>query len=150
MSDEPIIPQDYYHGLSVIHIEDLRVSRGLTRRPRSSCKHVNLTYDMNERRIYCHDCERDIDPFDAFTYLCERWDSANKKLAAREEEFLRLKESNLISVASKRLDKEFRKQHTCPACPHCGAGLLPEDFAHGEKIKTVMTMLTRAMRKRDK
>lgn len=34
MSDAPIEPHEYLYGVKVVQIEDLRVARGLTRRPR--------------------------------------------------------------------------------------------------------------------
>lgn len=66
MADEPIEDQNYLSGLTVIDIGDIRVSRGMTRRPVSSCGHRRMAYDPKERRIWCKDCEKDVDPFDAF------------------------------------------------------------------------------------
>lgn len=43
----PIEPQDYLYGTKVVQIEDLRVARGMTRRPVSSCRHRKLVYDNN-------------------------------------------------------------------------------------------------------
>ena len=83
MSDAPIEPQDYLYGLKVVQIEDLRVSRGLTRRPSSSCRHKALVYDDKERRIWCSDCESEIEPFDAFIGLCGVFSAGMKDLKSR-------------------------------------------------------------------
>lgn len=51
MSNAPIEPHEYLYGVKVVQIEDLRVARGLTRRPVSSCRHRKMVYDDKERRI---------------------------------------------------------------------------------------------------
>ena len=51
MGDAPIEPQEYLSGPTVVDIGDLRVARGLSRRPFSGCAHHSLVYDNKERRI---------------------------------------------------------------------------------------------------
>jgi hypothetical protein len=50
--DAPIIPQSFIGGVKVVDIGDLRVARGLSRRTHAACKHDQLIYDANERRIW--------------------------------------------------------------------------------------------------
>ncbi len=129
MSDAPIEPQDYLYGVKVVQIEDLRIARGLTRRPKSSCRHRQTAYDPHERRIWCSDCETEVDPFDAFVMIVEFFDVAVKKLERREAALQEVEAFRVRSRAAKTMDKYWRSINSAPCCPHCRAGILPEDVA---------------------
>jgi hypothetical protein len=147
VSDEPIDPQNYGSGLTVVDIGDLRVARGQTRRPRSTCRHRNLAYDSQERRVYCHDCEQDVDPFDAFVGLCEGWDSAAKKLNRRAQALAESESFTLRRRAAKVMDEAWRKKNSVPGCPHCKEGLLPEDIL-ASRLPWVSKRITEEKRKK--
>lgn len=131
MSDEPIEDVNYLHGVTVVDIGDIRVSRGMTRRPHSSCSHRRMAYDPKERRIWCKDCERDVDAFDAFVILTEQYHGAYDRLKDEQQKLVEAKSFNIRSVAAKAVDEAWRKKKTVPACPHCSNGLFPEDFVNG-------------------
>lgn len=131
MSDAPVEPQDYRHGVKVVDIGDLRVARGLTRRPHSTCRHRNLIYDTQERRVWCDDCQSEVEPFDAFVGLVEFFDSARKKLEHREQKLEEAEQAAARSLAVKALDKVWRSRTMAPLCPHCKEALLPEDMTRG-------------------
>lgn len=129
--DPPIVEQDFLYGMKVVDIGDLRVSRGLSRRPASNCRHINLVFDASERRIWCKDCELNVDSFDAFKSIAEQWASAYKDLDRRQEKLDEVERFKLVSLAAQQLDKVWRKRSMVPACPCCGNGLFPEDFKNG-------------------
>ena len=131
MADEPIEEQAYLAGLTVVDIGDLRVSRGLTRRPASSCQHRRMSYDPRERRIWCRDCEKDVDAFDAFIKFTEQYDRAYKDIQKRREELHQAERFQCRSIAAQKIDKAWRSKNSVPACPHCSHGLFPEDFKNG-------------------
>lgn len=129
--DPPIEPLDYVGGPTVVDIGDYRIARGMTRRPHSGCPHKHLVYDTRERRIWCKDCERDIEPFDAFAGLVGQYDRAAEKLRRRAERLHEAETFKARSLAVRELDKVWRKRNMIPACPHCQHGLFPEDFKNG-------------------
>lgn len=129
--DPPIVEPGFIHGLTVVDFGDYRVSRGLTRRPYSACQHHRLVYDGNERRIWCKDCERDVEPFDAFRLFCENAHAVSAALDRRAKEVAEAENHALISLAAKNIDKVWRKRDMIPCCPSCSAGLFPEDFKNG-------------------
>lgn len=129
--DPPIEQQLFVHGPNVVDIGDLRVARGWTRRPVSACLHRHMMYDTNERRIWCQDCEQNVEPFDAFVFLTGYFDTANKALRAREARVRGAEDAALHSLAAKAIDEVWRRRNVVPACPECGGGLLPEDFKFG-------------------
>lgn len=142
----PIEPQNYIYGVKVVQIEDLRVARGLTRRPVSSCRHKQLVYDHNERRIWCSDCETEVEAFDAFLGLVERLSAANADLRRRSDALAQAETFQLRTRAAKRMDELWRSVKLAPCCPHCDAALLPEDMLGG--LSQVSKELVKARRKR--
>ena len=86
MDKPPVEPLSYLGGVKVVDIGELRVARGRTRRPFSLCLHKHLTYDNTERRVWCEDCEQEIDPYDAFEKLVEHFNDATMNLERRERE----------------------------------------------------------------
>ena len=148
MSDAPIEPHEYLYGVKVVQIEDLRVARGLTRRPLSSCKHKKLVYDDKERRIWCSDCETQVEPFDAFVGLVEVFSAGNNSLKRRSRELAEAESFQLRSRAAKVMDEAWRSTKSAPLCPHCMTAILPEDVVGG-LAKTSKSLVV-ASRKRQK
>lgn len=141
----PIVPQDYIAGVKIVDIGDLRVARGMSRRPVSVCKHSQLVYDRHERRVWCKECETDIEAFDAFELLVGNFSAASDRLERREERVREAEKHSLISRASKAFDEAWRTRNMSPCCPHCKAGLLPEDIVRGFGLE-VGTEFERARR----
>lgn len=129
--DPPIIPQDYIGGVTVIDFGEARISRGMSRRHYSTCNHRKLVYDQQERRIWCQDCERDVEHFDAFRIIVEQFAAAAANVKERQEKIAEAEAATIISRAAKNIDKEWRSRRMAPCCPHCKEALLPEFFANG-------------------
>lgn len=139
MSDAPIEPQEFLSTPKVVAIEDLRVARGLTRRPLSSCRHRQLVYDDKERRVWCQDCESEVEAFDAFLQTVEVFASAKRKIDRRMQELAEAETFQLRSRAAKRMDEYWRSHRWVPLCPHCNSAILPEDVVKGlgQKSKSI-------------
>lgn len=127
---EPIEPMEYLYGLKVVDIGDLRVARGMSRRAPSTCRHLRLAFDKAERRIYCRDCEQDVEPFDAFLQLVER----HYLLDEKAEKLRQDAAHTVISRAAKRIDEAWRSKKMAPLCPHCSKAIMPEDVVNGLKL----------------
>lgn len=127
----PIEPQDFAFGVKVVHIEDLRVARGMTRRPVSSCKHLRLVYDEKERRVWCEDCETEVEAFDAFIGVVSRFHQHQANIERRRRELAEAEAFALRTRAAKRMDDYWRSQKMAPMCPHCTRAILPEDVVNG-------------------
>jgi Zn finger protein HypA/HybF involved in hydrogenase expression len=131
MPNPPIDEQPYIGGVTVVHIEDLRIARGLSRRPASACPHRSLVYDQKERRIWCKDCETDVEPFDAFRMLAERSHAHSEHLRDREKRVKEAEAFQIRSRAAKVMDEAWRSRNMVPNCPHCRRGIFPEDVVRG-------------------
>lgn len=146
MSDAPIEPQEYIYGVKVVQIEDLRVARGMTRRPVSACKHKALVYDEKERRIWCSDCETEVEAFDAFVGLVEVFSSGLASINRRRRELAEAEKFQIRSRAAKAIDEAWRSQKMAPLCPHCMTAILPDDVVGG--LAMTSKSLVTAARKR--
>lgn len=131
MSGAPIEPKEYLYGPKVVQIEDLRVARGLTRRPSSTCRHRQLVYDDNERRIWCQDCESEVEPFDAFVQVCAVFQKAKSDIDRRRAQLAEAESFQIRSRAAKVMDEAWRSTKMAPLCPHCMTAILPDDVARG-------------------
>lgn len=129
--DPPIEAQNFLGGVRVVNIGDVRVARGLSRRHHSSCPHSHMIYDNSERRIWCPDCERDVEGYDAFALLVEGYHRAVTAVERREEAISQVEKFKMRSIAAKKLDEAWRHQKMVPCCPHCKNALMPEDFKRG-------------------
>jgi hypothetical protein len=129
--DPPIEEPGFRGGVTVVDIGDIRVARGFTRRHHSSCPHRDLVYDASERRIWCKDCEKDIEAFDAFEQIVSRYNVALSSLERREVALMEAEKFQIRSLAAKQIDRAWRHRNTVPSCPHCHHGLFPEDFKRG-------------------
>lgn len=114
---------------SVISLADVRVSRGWSR-PSKVCEHKSLVYSSRDRRIECKDCDRPVEAFDAFMTLCRHFDSMETAARLREHKTSEALSAVIVRRAAKALDKAWGRK-MAPCCPHCGNGLLPEDFETG-------------------
>lgn len=130
-NDPPIQEHEYLSGVRVVDIGDYRVARGMSRRATSACPHHRMVYDQNERRIWCKDCETDVEGFDAFRIIVEHFSRQTKHLEARERKIKEAEAHTLISRAAKVIDQAWRAKKTVPACPHCKGALFPDDFKDG-------------------
>lgn len=146
MSDAPIEPQEWTYGVKVVQIEDLRVARGLTRRPASTCRHKNLVYDDKERRVWCSDCEAEVEPFDAFMGLVQVFSAGTSRINRRAAELAEAEKFQIRSRAAKVMDAAWRSKTMAPLCPHCNAAILPEDVVGG--LASASKALVIAARKR--
>lgn len=146
MSDAPIEPQEYVYGVKVVQIEDLRVARGLTRRPGSSCKHKQLVYDDKERRVWCSDCESEIEPFDAFVGVVAVFSAGMNSLKQRLSKLDEAEKFQIRSRAAKVMDDAWRSTKMVPLCPHCMTAILSDDVVGG--VSRTSKALAIAARKR--
>lgn len=144
----PIDPLDYLRGVKVVDIGDLRVARGKTRREKATCKHSSVVYDQGERRVWCEDCEEEIDPFDAFERLVSQHSAAWDQINKRAKEVADAEAFTLRSRAAKLLDEVWRGRKMAPCCPHCSEAILPEDVVGGKWRARMSREWVRAQRKK--
>jgi ribosomal protein S27E len=150
-SDPPLIVRDDMtpFGAQVIDLANVRIQFGVPDPKRGRpCDHLNLLYSTAERRVWCEDCTRTIDNFDAFMvftkYFREMEAAARAKMAVAKQ----AEAATINRRAAKVIDSAWSGHQMAVCCPRCGGGLLPEDFAFG--VSQVSAEIERARRKREK
>ena len=143
IKDPPIEEQPYIEP-QVIDLGDVRVARGMSRRPYSACEHRRLCYDSQERRVWCADCETTLDGFDGFLVLTKYFqamtNAANRMVAEAKE----AREAVIHRIAARKVEQIWRAKMAV-TCPHCHRGILP-----GDSLGGVCPDFERARRERDK
>ncbi len=137
MGDEtPIDPRPDAQRFSdrVIDFGDLRVQFGLPRVGDRHCFHKKMTYDPYERRVWCQDCERTIEGFDAFMALVRQMGQVMAAMERRQKQVDDAMAHSVRRRAAKVIDEAWSRRSMVPCCPHCSKALLPEDFADGIKF----------------
>jgi hypothetical protein len=135
--DEPLQPFGDDVGFALNRVVDLagvRLRRGRTKPGVRECPHMNLTYSDTERRVWCDDCSRTIDNFDALMVVTRHFEQMMAAARRHETRAREAMEASLVSRAAKKVDEAWRGRGLVPACPHCHRGLLPEDFADGAAL----------------
>ncbi len=135
MSDDRLEPLETagMYVDNVVDLAGLRIRAG--RRPHNAkeCSHLNLTYSSRDRLIWCEDCSRNIDGFDAFLLLTSKFERMiydvrrRKKLA---DDALR---STLVRRAAKELDSRYLG-NMAPVCRSCRDAILPEDILNSGSV----------------
>jgi hypothetical protein len=124
-----VLPDGGCYVSQVVDLANVRIRLGRTPFKAKACEHRSLIYSPSERRVWCEDCERTIDNFDAFLIFTRKFEQmlreARHKMMAADEAM----KSSARRRATKELDRAWGKMAVC--CPHCHGGLLPEDFAAG-------------------
>lgn len=129
---EPVPDATPLWACDVVDLGDFRVRMGFSRRHAGECKHLHLTYSVKERRVWCDDCERTVDNFDAFMILARHCHGVITEARHRQEKADAAFKAVLGRVAAKKLDRAWSGRNPMAVmCPHCHSGLLPEDFQNG-------------------
>jgi hypothetical protein len=153
MTDEPIIPREDATPYSavVIDLAGIRIQWGMPKyKPGGACPHRSLTYSQNERRVWCRDCERTIDNFDAFMVFVHGFQDMERDAKTKIEKADDALKATINRRAAKQIDRAWSGHGMAILCPHCDGGLLPEDFVNGGAECSRDIELARRARAKDK
>jgi len=145
---DPAHPDATPRSKPVIDLGEWRIAYGHPRYPEKICKHRSLVYSTEERRVWCEDCQRTVDNFDAFMVLANVHHDMVNTLKRKMQKADEIQKAWLHRKAAKELDQTWGRKMAV-ACPHCGRGLLAEDFAGGGGTRTSRD-IELARRKREK
>ncbi len=133
MSDGPLEPLDSGGAFNaiVVDLAGVRMRRGRSKPGVARCKHRNLTYCTNERRVWCDDCVRTIDAFDALMVVVDDFEKMQSDAQRKLDEATTARTSVLHRIAAKKVESAWSGREMAICCPHCNGGILPEDWASG-------------------
>lgn len=107
------------------------------------CKHLNLTYDDNGEFVTCDDCGMQVTAFWAMKMLAEHYEKARQDVDRRSQHLADEKARSIHLLAARKVEKAWRSRSMVPCCPHCGAGILPEDGLGGSQVNRKIEMARR-------
>lgn len=130
---------------NVISIGDWKIQRNGEHRfqAEGDCDHRHLELDERGDVVRCVKCKTQVSAFWAIKMISEQYDLSLRKLAGEREILKRAKEESLHLLASKKVEKAWRRRDLVPGCPHCGRGILPEDGLGGSLINRAMELRRR-------
>lgn len=114
----------------VIQIGDLALRRKESRYgfvKSGECKHLHLTMDDNGDTVQCEDCKVYVSAYWALKMLAAHFDREHRNIEAAKQRLDEATKERRALIATNRVDKVWRSRTMIPACPHCGAGIRPED-----------------------
>lgn len=105
------------------------------------CKHKSVAIDPSDGTLDCQECGKSLNPFTVLLNYVNSWAEIAKwreecKAAAQAQREKALLTWNTYRAwrphlrAAQYIEKQWRSR-MAPCCPHCGNGLLPEDFLEG-------------------
>lgn len=146
--DTPLIPLEDARGrmAEVIDLAGIRLERGRPPYGAKPCEHARLVFDAGDRRVWCQDCERSIDNFDAFMVLATKFRKMVADVRQMNHQAEQARAATLVRRAAKEIDTIWGRKMAF-GCPHCSEGLLPEDFLGGRSLMSMEIL--RARRERD-
>ena len=106
------------------------------------CQHKHLCYDPQNEHIECKDCGLPVQPFKAFMVMVDNYNSAVAGLKHRHEELIELEnrsEKHLL-LATRTVDRAWRRKDMLPLCPHCQEAIAPEDGFGGNMVNRKIAM----------
>lgn len=144
-NEAPIEELNYLHP-QIIDFGDARIARGKARYEFQGCQHKHLTYDLEERRVWCTDCQKSVPGFDAFMMIVKQYQHWWNQLADRQTKIEQMEKVQLHLRAARSLEKSWMGRRA-PECVSCRSALLPEDYVGG-RFKEKSLELARQARKK--
>lgn len=124
-------PEDPDGQLSapVVDLAGIRLRRGFSAGG-ILCLHRRLTYSTQERRVWCEDCKRSVDSFDAFMLLTRGFEAMVRDAQRLQRAAQEAHDAKLHLIAAREVEGIWRGRRAVK-CPHCRRGILPEDVTGG-------------------
>lgn len=119
-------------GTPPIDLAEMRIKFGRPAPgPVKLCEHRTLIYSTSDRRVWCEDCERTVDNFDAFKTVVDHFHAMERQARAKLRNAEEAEKAVIHRRAAKVFDRAWSGRQMAVCCPHCRGALLPEDFQHG-------------------
>ena len=110
------------------------------------CAHQHLSMDDNGDIVQCEDCGNQVSAYWALSMLLNRLQAERDKVERREAEAKRVASQQLHLRAARRVEEAWRSRTTVPTCPHCRAGIRPEDGFGSSRVGRSIDNANRARR----
>jgi hypothetical protein len=129
---------------NVITLGELRVRRvrrlGAARD--QACRHLHLEMDDHGETVQCVDCRVYVTPYWALRHLLDRLQEGFSRLHDERQQAAWERKKLIRRVAARKIEAAWNGGMV-PTCPHCDAGILPEDGFGGDQVSKELEMQRR-------
>ncbi len=141
----------------IIEIGDMLIQRK-KEKPRfmndgQGCDHKKIVLDDAGHIVTCSKCGIQLGAYWALKKLTEQYDywvnRFNQERAEHKEDVKTFRQENIHLIAARTVEKAWRVRDMVPSCPHCHAGILPEDGLGKSLINREMEMRRRDIAKKN-
>jgi DNA-directed RNA polymerase subunit RPC12/RpoP len=114
---------------NIISIGDWKIQRKGEHRLKTEgdCDHKDLEMDEKGDVVRCLKCGTQVSAFWALRMISGEYTKAWSRLEHERATVKEAKDESLHLLASRKVEKAWRKRSMVPACPHCSKGIFPED-----------------------
>jgi hypothetical protein len=92
-----------------------------------SCPHSHVQLDDDGDIVKCLQCDRQLSAYWVLRRFVEFFLQEKRSLATERERLTEITQNNIQLIAARRIEKQWRRRTSLPACPHCHRGILPSD-----------------------
>lgn len=114
------------------------------------CEHKHLTLDDNGEVVTCEDCQKQVSAYWALRRMSVMWASHAQEVRRTVAKVHEDQKATFHLRAAKVVERAWRHRKTVPICPHCQAGILPEDGFGTSYIHRALELKRRSDRSGDR
>jgi hypothetical protein len=100
-----VLPHGGCYLSEVVDLASVRIRLRRTLFKAKVCEHRPLIYSPTERRVWCEDCERTIDDFDAFVIFTRKFEDMLREARHKMQVADEAMKSSVRRRATKQLDR---------------------------------------------
>lgn len=116
----------------------------------AECQHTHVTLDATGEVVTCDKCARQLSAFWVLGRVVDQWAVHAKKADFRAKDLADKLEKNVGLLAAQRVEKAWRSHTMVPSCPHCYAGIFPQDGFGGSMINKQIELRRREAKRTEK
>lgn len=120
--------------------------RGQRLTPDARCEHRHLTLDDHGEIVTCEDCKQQVSAYWALHRMAAMWGNHAQQVRNAVAKVHEDQKATFHLKAAKVVERAWRNRKTVPICPHCKAGILPEDGFGTSAINRTIELHRRACR----
>lgn len=130
---------------NLITIGELQVQRKrrLDRFNKQECPHQRIDLNDHGETVRCQDCGVFVSAYWALCHWSQQINDGLRSIKAQREQLAWERKKLIRRVAVRKVEEAWNRG-MLPVCPHCHAGILPEDGFGGSQVCKELELARRA------
>jgi len=114
--------------------------------PDARCEHKHLTLDDNGEIVTCEDCKQQVNAYWALHRMALMWGNHAQQVRRVVAQVHEDQKATFHLRAAKVVERAWQRRKSVPICPHCKAGIFPEDGFGTSSINRAIELKRRSLR----